>query len=410
MSVRHLVEHGHRDIAFACDMTPWNNHQEDFEDYRKVCLQFNLKSSASTIWKVDLEIETEARSTLIKYHKEYPDVTAILAHDRLAVHAMKTFQVPKNLSVISLYGPQDSAATTVELRNTEHTVYLWTCTQLIAQIQNLQSGLPAVPPFHTLFVPDLIDRGTTRTLPQKTNLAEKIRSHENARQSPWDSWRKTYPFCKNSNSNNWVQIDLTHLTNHSMTKEHGWLGKDPLLHFRPGQRSMHGVPFQVIDERHNEGCAVVTFRSPRTHTTGQKKLPTKVNIPIGRCVRALYFLHGCGFARPVPFAKYTMHFKNGKSANIPLIPIGSSLAQARKQLGKLKPNIQDWWLGFEQQDFPHAKYATVYDPANPTEYERTLYTLEWINPDPQEEVSHIEIRVDPKAGPTLALIAVTALL
>ena len=55
-------------------------------------------------------------------------------------------------------------------------------------------------------------------------------------------------------------------------------------------------------------------------------------------------------------------------------------------------------------------HAVVFNPADPMEYERYLYTLEWINPRPREEVSFIEIRVDPTAGPALVLIAVTALL
>ena len=55
-------------------------------------------------------------------------------------------------------------------------------------------------------------------------------------------------------------------------------------------------------------------------------------------------------------------------------------------------------------------HAIVFNQADPTEYERYLYTLEWINPRPKDEVDFIEIRVNPKAGPTLALIAITALL
>ena len=344
----------------------------------------------------------------MKYHMQYPEVTAILAHDRIAFHAMRTFHVPEELSVLSPHGSDE--VTTVALRNTDHNVFLWACTLLIAQIQNLQSGLPAMPPFHTLFIPDLIDRGSTRALPRKAKVAEEKGSHEKARQTLWDSWQKTYPFCRKRSSNNWYQIDLTHLANHSMTKEHGWLGKDPLLHFRAGQRPVHGIPFQVIDERRNEGRAVVTFRSPRTHTAGQKQLSIKVDIPVNRCVKALYFLHGCGWARSGLFAEYIMHFKNGKTSAVPLVSLGPSSQSSRKQRGRLKPNIQDWWPLSNPQDFPHAMHAVVFNPADPMEYERYLYTLEWINPRPREEVSFIEIRVDPTAGPALVLIAVTALL
>jgi hypothetical protein len=52
----------------------------------------------------------------------------------------------------------------------------------------------------------------------------------------------------------------------------------------------------------------------------------------------------------------------------------------------------------------------VFNRAEPGIHERLLYSLEWINPEPEEEIATIEVRVDPKAGPTLALIAITALL
>jgi len=127
-------------------------------------------------------------------------------------------------------------------------------------------------------------------------------------------------------------------------------------------------------------------------------------------VKALYFLHGCASAQPVPFAEYIMHFKTGKKSKVPLVPCGAALRRGHRQNGKLKPNLQDWWPRFEQQDFPHAFHATIFNPADPEDYERTLYSLEWINRWPKEEVSHIEVRVNPKAGPVLALIAVTALM
>ena len=154
-----------------------------------------------------------------------------------------------------------------------------------------------------------------------------------------------------------------------------------------------------------------SWTSPyRPYHHESKKLPIKTKFPLDCPVKALYFLHGCGFAKPVSFAEYIMHFKNGKNETVQLIPIGISPELARKRLGKLKPNIQDWWVEFEQQDFPHSMHAIVFNQADPTEYERYLYTLEWINPRPKDEVDFIEIRVNPKAGPTLALIAITALL
>jgi hypothetical protein len=127
-------------------------------------------------------------------------------------------------------------------------------------------------------------------------------------------------------------------------------------------------------------------------------------------VKALYFLHGCGHAKPVPFAEYIMHYKGGSSIPVALIPVGSSRRMAAKRLGALKPILQDWWpSGYEPEDFPHAHRAIVFNAADPGLYERFIYSLEWINPRPKKEISFIEVRVDPAAGPTLALIAVTAL-
>ena len=258
-------------------------------------------------------------------------------------------------------------------------------------------------------MPDLVDHGSTRALIRK-ELRPKAPEIKTDPKNSSNSWKKSYPFCLKNSSSRWLKIDLTRIANHSMTREHGWLGDEPLLHFPSGLQTIHGVPFQVIDETLNAGRAVLTFRSPHTHTANKTKLPIKASLPVGKCVKALYFLHGCGFASPIPFAEYIMHFKNGKTATVQLIPMGTSPKLALKRLGNLKPNLQDWWLDHNHEDFPHAMHAMVSDPANPQEYERTLYTLEWINPSPNEEVGFIEIRVDPKAGPSLALIAVTAMM
>jgi hypothetical protein len=105
-----------------------------------------------------------------------------------------------------------------------------------------------------------------------------------------------------------------------------------------------------------------------------------------------------------------MHYRKGASFRLPLIPLGQSSRAALERLG-LEPNVQDWWPdGYEQEDFPHAHRLSVFDRAVPAAYDRSLYSLEWINPRPNDEITFIEVQVDPNAGPTLALVAVTALL
>lgn len=433
-ALRHLVGLGHRQIAFASLRPPSDSIDVEMTAcYRNLCRQMGLSKSATAVWKLEPGDEEASGEFLREQRRRHPEVTALFAGAEAAVLVANVFRVPRDLSVVSFYEPQKesrSPLTTLALRDPER-ILSWACSEIIAQIRAVESGFPPKLPQQVLFVPDLVERGSTRApeeLPRRRGGAEeegrtagltgqKDRDagselgvgSSKSEVSPWESWRKTYPYLEKRKAQNWRQLDLSNLANHSITREHGWLGGEPLLHLSPGLRSIHGVPFQVIDERRNDNRAVVTFRSPHTHSASAKELPSSVKLPVGGCVKALYFLHGCGYARPTCFAEYVLHFKRGKPERVPLVAQGASRSLALKQLGRLKPNLQDWYSSYEQQDFPHAKHVTLFDPANPGDYKRCLYTLEWINPRPGEEISHIEVRVDPKAGPALAIIAVTAL-
>ena len=420
IAVRHLFDLGHRQIAhfYGHETTAMSRELE--ASFRKVCLMLGISPEA--VWQEKSGLDSARRETLLKKRSRNPKVTAIFADVASAVIATKLFKVPGELSVVSISNDApEIPLTAVALRDGAACIASWACTEVITRIQAVESGRPMPPAHHALFVPELIARRSTRALKKTdtgfpaseptTAQAGKPVSHLSAAAagSPWDSWSKTYAYLKRSRSRNWRQFDLSKLANHSMTREHGWLGGGPLLHFPAGLRSIHGVPFQVIEENRNGGRAVVTFRSPQTHSAEGKELPVSVKLAVGGRVEALYFLHGCGYAEPAAFAEYLIHFKKGKAASIPLIPLGPSIKWARRRLGDLQPNLQDWWTGYEQQDFPHAKFVTVFNPADPGEYERNLYTLEWVNPRPGEEISRIEARVDPEAGPALSLVAVTAL-
>lgn len=435
-ALRYLVSLGHRQIAFATLNPSPATDPEMTACYRSVCRQIGLRRSASAIWRLEPGNEEASCDILLKQRRQHPEVTALFAEAYAAALAVKVFRVPSDLSVVSFYEPMTKCSpplTMVVLRDLER-IPSWACSEIIAQLHALESGLPPKPPQQVLFVPDLVVQGSTALnakhraskgkLPNNIELspshlppplassatgAELESGSSKPHNSPWESRCKTYPYLKKKRVQNWRQIDLSDIANHSMTREHGWLGGAPLLHFPHGLHAIHGIPFRVIDEKINGGRAVVTFRSPKSHSTDGQELPVQVKLPVGGSVKALYFLHGCGWALPVLFAEYIVHFKTGQVERIPLIPIGPSMHGTRQHPAGLKPNLQDWWPDLKQKDFPHAKYVTVFNPADPQEYERYLYTLEWINPRPEEEVSHIEARIDPEAGPSLALIAVTAL-
>jgi hypothetical protein len=414
-ALEHLRDLGHQHIAHvSCIRNTWRQELADI--YEQVCLQLNLRQAASTFWEVDTSSKSELREMLLEHRRRHPEVTALFADSETATLLTAHFKVPAELSVVGLYEPLIKcrpALTTIALPEQNQCMTEWACMELIAQIRAHESGRPSPPARRAFYEPELVVRDSTRALKAKEKLAPSpvVNGMPAAPPpSPWETWRKSYPYLTKRQSNDWRQFDLTKLANHSMTREHGWLGEDPLLYFVPGLRSIHGIPFQVIDENRNGGRAVVTFRSPHTHTTGGKELPITAKIAVQNSVRAVYFLHGCGHALPIPFAEYLIHFKNGRTAKVPLLPLGSTKQTKRQRLSQLQPNLQDWWPENAQQDFPHARYAIVFNPAAPQEYERYLYTLEWINPRSKDEISHIEVRVNPAAGPTLALIAVTALL
>lgn len=412
--LEHLRDLGHQRIAHvSCIRNPW--FQELANLYQQACLQLDLRQSALSVWQVDTTNQHELRKTLLEHRRRHSEVTALFADSETATFLTTHFKVPGDFSVVGLYEPLTNcrpALTTIIVREQNRCMADWACMELIAQIRDQEAGKPKPPVRRAYYEPELLVRNSTRALKANERLepVSKLNGLPAPPPHPWETWRKTYSYLTRRPSHDWRQFDLSELANHSLTREHGWLGEEPLLHFVPGLRSIHGIPFQVIDEDRNGGRAVVTFRSPHTHSAGGKELPITARIALNSPVRALYFLHGCGHAQPVPFAEYLIYFKRGKLAKVPLLPLGAAKRAKHPLRGSLQPNLQDWWPENPQQDFPHARFVTVFNPADPQAYERYLYTLEWINPRPKDVISRIEVRVDPEAGPTLALIAVTALL
>lgn len=407
----YLKKLGHRQIAHLTLSNEFESGHEITDYYRTICLQLGLKQSASNIWQAKMNDSEVIQDTLLEQHKRHPEVTALFSQ---SISTRK--QIPKGLSVVSLYENElmrKARITTIGLQQGENQLLRWACNEIISLIQTHESGLPPPPTCRAFFTPSLIIRDSCQALTpinQEAQTSGEPALNKAPQINLKESWNKIYPPIKES-GNYWKQLDLSKLANHSITRKFGWLGIDPLRHFSSGLQSIHGVPFEVIDQTSNQGQAVITFRSPHSHSASGEKLPITAKIPIRKRVKALYFLHGCGWVKfQEPFAEYQIHFTHGESLNIPLIPAGEPRKSAQKHATQFQPNIQDWWPNREAEHYPHAHYATVFNPADPQEYERTLYTLEWINPRPDEEISSIEVRVDPKAGPALALIAITALL
>ncbi|MEJ2559606.1 MAG: LacI family DNA-binding transcriptional regulator [Anaerolineae bacterium] len=99
----HLIEHGHRQIAFLCGPQEWSPVRERLQGYREAMREHSLPENI--IYCPDLEIET-GRDALRKALNENPNISAVFAtSDPIAIGAMRAAQelgrtVPDDLAII----------------------------------------------------------------------------------------------------------------------------------------------------------------------------------------------------------------------------------------------------------------------------------------------------------------------
>lgn len=208
-----------------------------------------------------------------------------------------------------------------------------------------------------------------------------------------------------------ASVDLRPFANRPLRFRRGWLGDLPLLCLPPGEREIHGVPFEILGGSKRTDMGAVVFRSAINQTGNACKLPGTLSIPIGSRAEAVYILHGCGYAKPLEaFARYTFHGAKGPLGTVKLVGLGRQNNDDRlaDTAAAAKANIQDWWSDFPHVDFPHSRMVPLMDDdGGPIKRHVFLYTLEWINPFPGRVVTHLEIAADPSVPTTLGMLAIT---
>lgn len=228
---------------------------------------------------------------------------------------------------------------------------------------------------------------------------------------------RPYPLAATAKSTRLVKIDLAPFMNRPLHYRRGWLGDLPLKNFPPGEHVVHAVPFDVLGGPKRADCGAIVFRSMVNTRGKSRELPVRLRIPLRGEISAAWFLHGCGYAKPLhPFATYAFHDGKKIVDTIPLVSLGAPVPdfaprQTSKTTTPLEPNIQDWWPDFPHQDFPGARMVPVqgHDTTGTPEPCVYLYTLQWINPTPAVPISHLEITVDPAQSTTLGLLGLTLL-
>lgn len=426
--VTHLTSLGHTNIVYLGSLRRAHRSIAVRQAYEETCLRLGLQDSARQAYEMGSHTRDVIRLTLRKIRSECPAVTAVVLFDAdsvetfLAVARLEQVNIPRDLSLVTV---GDSAAA----RNGQPAV---TCAGFDARtVGHVALDLVCQNMLEVRRTGRLLPRQRLRleaTLRQRSSVAARAsalvagtgrgpaaerhasrvwsQARERRLHEAEETWQQPHRLAAETRPGAMVQMDLSAWANRSFTRQNSWLGHLPLLHFGPGRRSIHGVTFDVIDERKNRGNAAVVLRSHRSLSTAGRMLPVEVAVPVRRWVRAVYFLHGCGYAgEPAPFTWYDFYLAGRRPISVPIVARG----MGEPPRDAPQPNIQDWWPDFPQFNGAGVRHLVVSENGDPFDYERYLYTLEWENPHPDAELTTVYIRSNPAMETTLALLGITLL-
>ena len=425
MMADHLIQMGHRQIVCITSLRRPLRSGIVARAFEEAMLRNTTEESRHSVIPLSSHTREGMSGVLRKMHDIQPGTTAVILFDCDILHAFQQaaraarIAVPDDLSVGLIGDSVEARAADPSITSAgfDWKIILHTSLDVIArQIVSVRRWGRILQKPRIKIEATLRRGGSIRDLGAPADKiatpvqniahhiwpearAERIRAVE-------QTWLAPHEMAGTARSGDFLQMDLRGSANRSLHRPHGWLGHLPLQNLAPGIRHIHGVNFDIIDEAKNDGRAVIVMRSARTLPGARSTIQDKVILPVERKVKAAYFLHGCGFAADaVPFAWY--EFTNAKRTvyRIPLVPLGMADRGAAPDA-----NIQDWWADFPQFEAAHVKHLVLAENGDPYEYERYLYTYEWINPEPLIPLQTLAIRSNSDEPTTLGLLAVTLLL
>lgn len=428
--VDHLFSQGHREIVCLVSLRRLLRSGAVRQGFEEACLRLGLTAAARNVFEVAAHTPEAIRTEFQRMRRTCPRASAVVLFD---VELLKSFvvamrkeglKIPRDLSVVVI---GDSA----EARTNEPPV---TCVGFDARcLAHLALDLACQQMLEVRRIGRLPQRqrlrleGTLRvrgsvlaleSLPITSAQGAALGYNRLARVWPHaleqrlreaaETWQWPHRLVERGAPGAFVPVDLSAAANRSLRRPHGWLGHLPLLHLGSGVVRLHGVDFTLLEEKQNRGRSVVVLRSSRFPPTSRRSLPDEVVLPVGRKVRGVYLLHGCGYAgERVPFAWYEFRRAGHEPAVVPLVARGVGPAHSPDTP---PANIQDWWPEFPQFNADGVRHVVVTENGDPFAYERYLYSLEWENPDPDAVLEEIRVRSNASVPTTLGLLAVTLLL
>lgn len=424
--VSHLAESGHSELAFLGSLRRAHRSVAVRHAYEERCLRLGLNTSARRVIELPTHTREAVDAACEELRRDHPEVTALLVYDMdhvgwvLQAFKRSGIKVPDDISLVAVGDKAEArharppvSCAGFDSKQLGHLVL----DQLCRLIESRRDVRPLRIQPRVWLGADLEKRssvrirGEGRARPDEADLLNNTSRvwpvALDARLKEARALRdRPQRLAEGKGMNAFLPLDLRSLANRSLTRQNGWLGQFPLLHVPVGTQVVHGVPFELIDEKSNHGQAAIVLRSQRA-SGGHSAPPVKLSIPVGRRVRAVYFLHGCGFvSTSSPFAWYDFVMEGRRTVSVPLVARGLGPMQK----GDEEPNIQDWWSEFPQIERPGVQPYVVTEGGDPFLYERYLYSLEWISPQPDAVLSEIRISSNPTQPTTLGLLAVTLLI
>lgn len=436
----HLNELGHRKIAFLT-LSPWTlSSSAIISQWVWLCQKYKMNWSANQIFQTDgVKLMPEAvHNVCLRLKSEWKEATALVVSDEipfLGQHLLEELEktdilVPKNISLAFIGDTKALQTTTPAITAAafDNILIHETAFQMLGRAQRTKAQMGLLPnPGRILVLPDLIVRESTGPAPGTSK--PKVRENAGTNfptppplapaQTPsaqaYNAWHKPYELALRTPQDKFLPLDLSQFVNRPLGFRRGWLGDMPLKNMPAGEQLIHGIPFQVLGGKNRTDCGAIVFQTLINTTGRAQKLPTSLKIPVSKSVRAIYILHGCGYAQFLNrFAVYTFASGQKKIGEVSMVSLGNpdpEMSADELHEAVEQSNIQDWWSDYPHYDFSHARMAPLLEQVKIESVQRHsyLYTLEWINPTPATPVSHIEIASLPNQSTTLGVLAISLL-
>ena len=425
-SVSRVYREGHHDFALVA---PRKNERFDFfQIYKQACLMHGLRESSERRLSITKDNANDLGALFRKFVKKHSSFSALICSRRIAAPLRKAieaegYRVPEDYSMVVFEDDcsdgSDFTAYAFDYQEVGRFMAFW----IHRRIQEHRKQLYHIGRLPRFEINAVYQPGKTllnkTAEPQNSRVVEEkpyqivdwedisIRNDNDALLEIAQEMRmRPHRYIENYPEKlKFEKINLRPFNNRAFLHgEDSWLGGLFLEHLPYGESHVHGVPFEILKDEENQNKTCVVFNSTGDH---DYSLPESITIPIQRRVKAVYFLHGCGYAEnPVRFAKYEMKNEANECFELFLVAMSKKTQNVEENL-LLHPNIQDWWPPYPHVENEEARCWPLVNPANILEPPHFLYTLEWVNPSPASPLESIEVKANPLIETNLGLVAVT---